>query len=156
VELKQRSSDLGLSGVDFKGYVEGPEKALCFSEASAFCFLSYTEGMPNAVLEAMAMGLPLVSSDAGGLKDILSDGVTGHIVKQDRSQPIGQRFSAVEVADRLESLADSTETAKQMGESNKRYACERFSASKVAARLDAIYHEICCGSEIDSCPKAEL
>lgn len=146
VALKERASEHEVTGIDFKGYVDGPEKARCFAEASAFCFLSYTEGMPNAVLEAMAMGLPLVSSDAGGLKDILTDGVTGHILRQDRSRPAGQRFSAAEVADRLEDLADSPEMAKRMGEHNKGFACERFAAAKVAARLGAIYHEVVAGS----------
>ncbi|MES2474705.1 MAG: glycosyltransferase family 4 protein [Verrucomicrobiota bacterium] len=149
-ELKLRAGELGLSGVEFTGYVHGPGKARCFADADAFCFLSYTEGMPNAVLEAMAMGLPLVSSDAGGLKDILTDDVTGYILRQDRSQPAGKRFLAAEVADRLKGLANSPEKLKRMGEHNRSYARERFAAAKVAARLDTIYGEVCDLPQFDS------
>lgn len=140
--LKQRASDLELSNIEFAGFVEGMDRALCYAEADAFCFLSYTEGMPNAVLEAMAMGLPLVSSDAGGLKDILEDGVTGYIVAQDRSQRNGERFSPEDVAGRIERLAASEEVCRTIGEHNREYARERFVAAKVASRLEAIYREV--------------
>ena len=66
--------------------------------------------MPNAVLEAMAMGLPIISSGAGGLKDILREGGTGMIVEQRGDAPDRQRFSAEEVADRVERLAMDPDT----------------------------------------------
>ncbi len=140
--VKQRSSDLGLSDIEFAGFVEGKQRAACYAEADAFCFLSYTEGMPNAVLEAMAMGLPLVSSDAGGLKDILQEGVTGYIVTQDRSKEVGKRFSPEDVADRFKCLAASKEACRRIGEHNRNYARERFAAAKVASRLEVIYLEV--------------
>jgi len=141
-DMKERAAGLGLTGVDFTGYVEGGEKLECFRKADAFCFLSYTEGMPNAVLEAMAMGLPLVSSEAGGLKDILEDGVTGYLVLQDRSKPVKERFSAEEVAERIERLAGAGEERERIGRHNAAYARERFAAEKVAARLESIYRDV--------------
>lgn len=141
-DLKRRAAMMELKGIEFAGYVDGREKSRCFADASAFCFLSYTEGMPNAVLEAMSMGLPLVSSDAGGLKDILEDGVTGYILRQDRTKPSGERFSADEVANRLEQLADSPVLADRMGRHNAAHARERFSAKKVAERLEKVFREV--------------
>jgi glycosyltransferase involved in cell wall biosynthesis len=140
--LKERVSDLNLMSVDFKGYVEGVEKVRCFTEASVFCFLSYTEGMPNAVLEAMAMGLPLVSSDAGGLKDILTEGETGYLLIQDRTKPAKERFLAEDIADRIERLAISAVDRERIGQHNAAYSRERFSAEKVAARLETIYRDV--------------
>ena len=140
--LKQRAAVPGLSNIDFAGYVEGQHKYGCYAEADAFCFLSYTEGMPNAVLEAMAAGLPLVSSDAGGLKDILEEGVTGYLVAQDRSKMVGERFAPEDVAERIGRLAASGEACRRIGGHNRQYARERFSATKVASRLEAIYREV--------------
>ena len=140
--IKRRASDLGLSNIGFTGFVEGKHRAACYAGADAFCFLSYTEGMPNAVLEAMAMGLPLVSSDAGGLKDILEEGVTGYIVTQDRSKQDGERFRPEDVAGRIERLAASEEVCRRTGAYNREYARERFAAAKVASRLEAIYREV--------------
>ena len=140
--LQRRASDLGLSNIEFAGYVEGTRKTGCYVGADAFCFLSYTEGMPNAVLEAMAMGLPLVSSDVGGLKDILAEGVTGYIVAQDRSKEVGERFAPEVVAERIERLAAFEDVRRKIGEHNKEYARERFAAARVASRLEAIYREV--------------
>lgn len=140
--LQRRASELGLSNIAFAGYVEGPRKLDCYAEADAFCFLSYTEGMPNAVLEAMAMRLPLVSSDVGGLKDILEEGVTGYIVAQDRSKKAGERFMPGDVAERIERLATSENARRRIGRYNRRYARRRFAAAKVASRLDVIYREV--------------
>ena len=141
-EMKQRSRELGLKGIEFKGYVDGAAKSACYAEADAFCFPSYTEGMPNAVLEAMAMGLPLVSSAAGGLKDILEEGVSGYLLSYNRGAETGHRFPVEEMADRIERLASEPETRQRMAEHNRKYARERFAASKVANRLEAIYHDV--------------
>jgi glycosyltransferase involved in cell wall biosynthesis len=140
--LKRRASDLGLSNVVFTGYVEGTQRSECYADADAFCFLSYNEGMPNAVLEAMAVGLPLVSSRAGGLKDILENGVTGYITTYDRSADLGCRFSPGEVANLIERLAAEPETHQRMAAHNWSYARERFAAKKVAARLESIYQDV--------------
>ncbi len=141
-DLRMLVSERRIEGVVFTGYVEGDIKNRCFADADAFCFLSYTEGMPNAVLEAMAMGLPLVSSDAGGLKDILTEGLTGYLVQQDRTKAAKERFPIDEVAERLERLARSDVDRVRMGKHNAADARERFAAKKVAARLDAIYQKV--------------
>jgi len=140
--MKLRASELELSNIDFTGYVEGKDRTSCYAAADAFCFLSYNEGMPNAVLEAMAMGLALVSSDAGGLKDILEDGLNGFIVTQDRSRKVGQRFAPADVADRIKRLDASGELCRRIGRYNRQFARERFAAPKVASRLEAIYCDV--------------
>ena len=141
-ELKRRARELNLKNIEFKGYLDGEAKSACYAAADGFCFLSYTEGMPNAVLEAMAMGLPLVSSAAGGLKDILEEGLTGYLVRYDQNAEIGRRFSAQEVANRIQRLATEPGTRRRMADHNRRYASERFAAKRVAARLEAIYREM--------------
>lgn len=141
-DMKRRARELGLQGIEFKGYVDGVAKSACYSQADVFCFPSYTEGMPNAVLEAMAMGLPLVSSTAGGLKDILEEGVSAYLLSYDCSAELGYRFSAEEIARQIERLATGPEIRQRMADHNRSYALERFAAETVAARLEAIYREV--------------
>ncbi|MCX6868257.1 MAG: hypothetical protein NTV46_19035, partial [Verrucomicrobia bacterium] len=87
-------------------------------------------------------GLPLVSSTAGGLKDILEDDVSGYVLSYNRGAEIGHRFSVQEMADRIERLATEPETRHRMAEHNRHHARERFAAVRVAARLEAIYREL--------------
>jgi glycosyltransferase involved in cell wall biosynthesis len=140
-ELKHRAGDLGVEGVVFSGFVTGEEKLACYRSADVFCFLSYTEGMPNAVLEAMAMGLPIVSSDAGGLKDILNL-ESGVFVRQLVGAPLRQRFSADEVADAIGSVVADRDRYFRMSQRNRGFVEERLSAAKVAARLEVIYTDV--------------
>lgn len=145
-ELQEKSKEFGVESLQFRGYVSGEEKIRCFLEADVFCFLSYTEGMPNAVLEAMAMGLPLVSTSAGGLKDILEDGRSGYIVSYDPRALVRNRCPVKEVADRIERLATDIESYQAMSAHNSMRALERFAAHRVAARLEAICRQVTgCG-----------
>jgi glycosyltransferase involved in cell wall biosynthesis len=141
--LKERAKKLQLRDVAFTGFVTGGAKVQCYRKGGIFCFLSYTEGMPNAVLEALAMGLPIVSSAAGGLRDILSDGETGFIVRPLRDAPSERKFDPLAVAEAIERLAGDPVLYNRIAEHNARYARERFAASKVARRLEAIYTDVC-------------
>jgi glycosyltransferase involved in cell wall biosynthesis len=140
-ELKERARDLGAENVVFPGFVTGEEKLACYRSADVFCFLSYTEGMPNAVLEAMAMGLPIVSSDAGGLKDILNL-ESGVFVRQLVGAPLRQRFSADEVADAIGSVVADRDRYHRISQRNRAFVEEGLSAAKVAARLEVIYTDV--------------
>ena len=124
------------------GFLSGEAKIEQYRRASIFCFLSYTEGMPNAVLEALAMGLPLLSSDVGGLRDILTDGVTGCIVRPSDEAPAGQKFDPFTVADRIHSLASNAELYARIAGHNALYARQRFNARDVARRIESIYASV--------------
>jgi glycosyltransferase involved in cell wall biosynthesis len=140
--IKERARAVQLNDIAFRGFITGRAKLNCYQRAGMFCFLSYTEGMPNAVLEAMAMGLPIVSSDAGGLRDILCEGKTGFIIQPVKGAPPRQSFNPVEVADAIERLARDPELYERISAHNAAYARDRFAAPKVAKRLEAIYHSV--------------
>ena len=112
--LKAYTKQLELTDVTFTGFLKGQAKVDCYRQGSVFCFLSYTEGMPNAVLEALAMGLPVVSSDAGGLKDILRNGENGFIVLPDNNAAPKKKFNPQAVADAIERLVETPELQERI------------------------------------------
>lgn len=59
--------------VEFPGWVRGEEKSLLLQEADVFFLPSYNEGMPMSILDAMGYGLPIVSTNVGGIPKIVSD-----------------------------------------------------------------------------------
>ena len=52
----------------------------CYQQANVFLFPSRHEGMPNAMLEAMASGLPVIASCIAGNEELVVDGETGYLV----------------------------------------------------------------------------
>ncbi len=124
---------LGLREVRFLGHVAGADKARAFREADVYLFTSLAEGMPNSVLEAMAFGLPVVTRPVGGIRDFFEEGTMGFAVDSE---------DAAVFADRLARLADDPALRARIGAHNRAYAGERFTASKVAARLLAIYDQV--------------
>lgn len=136
--LRDYAKKLELSDVVFTGFLKGQAKVDCYRKGDVFCFLSYTEGMPNAVLEALAMGLPVVSSDAGGLRDILRDGENGFIVPPLKTPAPKKTFDPVAIADAIERLATTPKMRERIAAVNWQYARQRFAAPVVAKRLEAI------------------
>ena len=86
-----------------------------------------------SVLEAMAAGMPVVTTSVGGIPDLVEDGVDGYMV------PPGDKDALARVLDRL--LADPV-LQKQVGTAARRKIEERFSAEVVVPQLEKIYAEL--------------
>lgn len=86
-EIKDRivKSGLGLENVTFTGRKGPDEVARYMRAADAVCLSSHNEGVPNVLLEALASGRPLVSTDVGGISEITSASPGGGILIPDRS-----------------------------------------------------------------------
>jgi glycosyltransferase involved in cell wall biosynthesis len=73
--------DLGLQkNVRLLGSLREEEVRQHLQDADAFCLPSLSEGISNAVLEAMACGLPVVTTDCGGMSEAVTEGVEGFLV----------------------------------------------------------------------------
>jgi glycosyltransferase involved in cell wall biosynthesis len=68
------------SRVTFHGWVHGQAKIDRLRQADIFVLPSYSEGMPNALMEAMATGLPVVATPVGGIPVLVDEGVNGLLV----------------------------------------------------------------------------
>jgi glycosyltransferase involved in cell wall biosynthesis len=66
--------------VKFHGWVGNDETKRALSNSHVFVLPSYNEGFPNSILEAMAFGLPIISTDVGAISESVIDGVNGFIV----------------------------------------------------------------------------
>lgn len=137
--------DKHLRDVVFRGFVAGEAKLDCYRTASFFCFpSSYPEGMPNAVLEAMGAGLPIIGSDVGGLQDFLEEGVTGAVLKV-ADCDTGHRFDPDKIADAIEKLAEDPDLCRRVSGFNQNFARNHFMAPVVAGRLQRIYETLASG-----------
>jgi colanic acid/amylovoran biosynthesis glycosyltransferase len=73
--------DLGLEGVvRLHGYLNPDAVRARLQQADVFLLSSLSEGISNAALEGMACGLPIVTTDCGGMREAITDGVEGFIV----------------------------------------------------------------------------
>jgi glycosyltransferase involved in cell wall biosynthesis len=116
------------------GYVRGEAKRALLTSHHIYSLPSdYREGMPTSVLEAMALGMPIVTCAVGGLADFFEDGRMGHLVPG-RSAPA--------IAEKLALLVNDREAAATMAEYNHRYALRRFLSPDVARRLGDFYARI--------------
>ena len=122
-----------LEGVQWLGWVTGEAKRQAMNQADLYLFPSYTEGMPNSVLEAMACGLPVVTRPVGGLVDFFENGRMGLMTES---------LAPGVFVDLIGKLVKDPPLRHRMGAFNRAYARRRFLASNVAKRIEAIYTEI--------------
>lgn len=98
---------------------------------STICVLtSHSEGAPNAILEALAAGKPVVATATGGTPDLVEDSVTGWLV------PPGDWTT---VAARINDLLENEKRARQMGERGRRTVLSGYSVGRQARQLEQIY-----------------
>ena len=127
-----RATDLGLrEDVLFMGRHAAPEELL--SCADLFLLPSESESFGLAALEAMACGSPVVTSDAGGLPEVVDDGVNGHLL------PVGDIDGMAKAGIRI--LTDPAH-AKALSSAGRTVAVERFSVDAVVPKYEALYERV--------------
>jgi glycosyltransferase involved in cell wall biosynthesis len=141
-ELEALSRRLGQEGrIVFTGAVGDVTPYL--NEADVYVSTSVSEGMSNALLEAMSNGVMPVVSQVSGVDEIVEEGVTGFLF------PPGDETA---VANRLEkSLTMTVEERRATGEAAREAIRARFSLEKVAERHLALYRQL---TETGPCAKA--
>jgi glycosyltransferase involved in cell wall biosynthesis len=99
-----------LSDAIFTGYLGGEDLARAYASADFFVFPSTTDTFGNVILEAQASGIPVIVSDIGGPRDLVSHGVDGFVTK-------GQ--DAGDLAEAIRKLAADGDLRKSMGEAGR-------------------------------------
>jgi glycosyltransferase involved in cell wall biosynthesis len=103
------------------------------SAADGYLLSSAWEGMPVVLLEAAAVGLPIVATRVGGVAEVVEDGTTGFLV------PPGDPAALAEAMDRIETLAPEARVA--MGTCGRALVEEQYGTSRVMEMWDRLYSE---------------
>lgn len=123
-DLQAQAAEAGLAErITFSGWKSGVELAERYANANLFAYPSRHEGMPNALLEAMASGLPAVATRIAGNEEIQVDGETGRLVP---AEDVGALRHALE-----ELIADPA-ARQDLGAAARKHVEGRYSWRSVA------------------------
>ncbi len=127
--LQQQAQELGLQDhVRFLGAISAVRDVL--QQADIYVQPSFQEGMPNSVLEAMAMGLPIVATRISGNEDVVHDQDNGLLVPAGEVEPLALA---------LQQLINEPTRAAQMGQRSRDIIDQQFSTTAVIAKLERAY-----------------
>jgi glycosyltransferase involved in cell wall biosynthesis len=98
--------------------------------ADVFALTSRTEGLPLVLLEAMATGLPVVSSAVGGIPDVVEHRATGLLFEAGALEPLRRQ---------LDWLSMDAPLSRQLGRAARHHVVTRYSVERMAAEYDALY-----------------
>ena len=119
--------------VSFCGKIPNAQVPEELSKADIFCALSHHESFGVAVVEAMAMKVPVVVSDADGFKEVVNDSETGFIVK---------KYDILACKQALEKLALDERLRANMGEAGRQRVENLFDWEKNVDIMEAVYYKL--------------
>jgi len=94
---------------------------------------SLWEGLPLALLEAMAAGLPVVGNSIDGLSDVVEDGITGHLVSPGNHELM---------AEKIMRQVNNPELRQAMGAAGRQLVGERYNLQRVVDDIEGLYYKI--------------
>jgi glycosyltransferase involved in cell wall biosynthesis len=134
-ELIKMSQKLDIEeNIKFTGYIDDKLKYLYFKSADIFCLpsINNTESFGIVNLEAMACGVPIVSTRIGGIPDVVEDGKNGLLTNPNDEKSL---------AEALIFLMENEEIAKKMGEYGEKKV-KNYSWEKIADKTEKVYQNL--------------
>lgn len=129
-KIKKNAAELGvLENIEFLGYINKPELSALLDEADVFVFPTKAEGLPRVLIEAMAKGLPIVSTPASGIPELIKE----HFLVDNKD--------VESLADRIKELLKNPAIYEQESKDNYETSL-KYEASILEARRDAFYKEL--------------
>ncbi|MBI5102976.1 MAG: glycosyltransferase family 4 protein [Nitrospirae bacterium] len=119
-----------------KGTIPHDEMPVCMNAGDIFVLPSYAEGMANVIYEAMACGLPVVTTNVGGMPEVVSHGSEGFLCQPKNS-------SELEIC--ITALLDNPALSEEMGLRAIRKVREMFSWETNATKHSNLYKRLLCG-----------
>jgi glycosyltransferase involved in cell wall biosynthesis len=146
--LKRYAQALGLaSRVCFVGPVFGDDKVRLLAGADAMILASYSEGLPYALLEAMAAGIPVIATPVGAIPDVVSHGIHGYLVPPRDARAIAEALAA---------MAGDREGISWMSRACRRRIRAAYAIDRVAAEFATQYSQLLDGFMIAGAGSASL
>jgi glycosyltransferase involved in cell wall biosynthesis len=145
--LRDLATSLGISKrVIFPGYQENLPPF--YHSFDIFFMSSRREGLPNSILEAMALGLPVVTTDVAGTKELVINGETGFVLAQQNVYGLAQA---------LTTLANDHDMRSRMGLASRRRVEREFSFAGRLQRIETVYEQLVRGQPaVSSSPCAAI
>ena len=132
-EVKKFAEERGLnSAIRFPGFLDQKAKVEEFSKADIYLNTNHIDNMPVSLIEACAMGLPVVATSVGGIPDMITDGRNGLLVRDGDIKGM---------ADALVSLLENAELAERLSINGRKLA-EQSSWEIVKQHWEALFDEI--------------
>lgn len=139
--IRTRARELGVEDhIDFLGWVTGAEKLKYLAHAGIFVLPSWVEGLPMSILEAMAMGLPIVATRVGAVPEVIEQDVSGKLVEP---------RTPTALADALVDLARDEKKRHALGARAQAAVTAQFGPGEVLPRVEAIYANLGAQSRAD-------
>jgi glycosyltransferase involved in cell wall biosynthesis len=131
-QLKQECNNLGLNGkVAFTGRVKHVVSIMKASDV--FCLLSRSEGLSNALLEAMSCGLPCIATAVGGNPEVVVNKETGFLVGPE---------DATAAAARIGQLLHDPALRRKMGGAGQKRIHQNFTVDRMVSRVASLYSQL--------------
>lgn len=137
--IRERIRQLGLeSSIHLTGPMEQSKLYEEYRRASAFCLPCRVlesgdrDGIPNVLVEAMACGLPVITTGVSGIPEVITDGVNGQLIPPDNPQAL---------ADALLRLDHDPHLARRLSDEAQATVRERFDGERFAAQLADLFRE---------------
>jgi glycosyltransferase involved in cell wall biosynthesis len=132
-EARRLAAELGLADrVSFEGWVDPARRAVLLAESDVYVLPSYNEGLPMSVLEAMAAGLPVITTTVGGLPELIASGENGWLIEPGDVDAMTQA---------LAELAADPDRRLRLGAAGRERVEASYSRPVVLGLLEAIYAE---------------
>jgi len=127
-ELEELTRELGIKEkVFFLGFREDLD--VIYADLSLLVLSSQNEGLPTAIIEAQASCLPVVSTNVGGVSELIKDGETGYLVPAKNPEML---------AEAMEKVLKDQNLAKKMGEAGKENS-KKYGAERLIRDIEALY-----------------
>jgi len=131
-DLEKQARDMEIStNVVFLGHREDTDQLL--QAMDIFVLPSMSEGVPMALLEAMAASRPIVASRVGGIPEVVKNGVEGLLVEPKDVKGLAESFLQI---------IQYPDMARKMGEAARKRVEREFSATGMAEQVGSLYHEL--------------
>jgi glycosyltransferase involved in cell wall biosynthesis len=136
-DMRAVSSSLGLDGVvELPGTLDTAAVRCLLERAAVVCLVSSFEGMPGTLMEAMAMGVPVIGTDVGGTNELVVDGESGLLVPA---------YDPPALAAALARLLDDPDLRARLGVGGRQRMEERFSLELMVEAKERLYRDLASG-----------
>lgn len=118
--------------ITYKGWVSGAKKHMLLLNCDLYILPSYNEGLPISILEAMSYSLPVISTDVGGISEVIHNEVNGFLITPGDKAALNHK---------LKKIIENPDLIKKMGYQSQPIIAPYYSKS-VIPKLELIYKEI--------------